>query len=131
MAGRGLSEALITGVYKKMKMEKVGELAFLAVVVIAVLAGLLGASSAWVTVLLVVLGLVVGFLNVSEKETTPFLIASIALVVAATATFSSIDSVITGLGTIIDNILNNVATFVAPAAVLVALKAVYTLASKK
>lgn len=114
-----------------MKMEKVGELAFLAVVVIAVLAGLLQASSAWVTVLLVVLGLVVGFLNVSEKETAPFLMASIALVVAATATFGPIDTVIPGLGSVIDAILNNVATFVAPAAVLVALKAVYALASKK
>ena len=124
-------QGLENGVYNKMKMEKVGELAFLAVVVIAVLAGLLQASTAWVTVLLVLLGLVVGFLNVSEKETAPFLIASIALVVAATATFSSIDTVIGGLGTIIDTILNNVATFVAPAAVLVALKAVYTLASKK
>lgn len=114
-----------------MKMEKVGELAFLAVVVIAVLAGLLQASSAWVTVLLVVLGLVVGLLNVSEKETAPFLIAAIALVVAGTASFSSIDSAITGLGSVIDAILNNISTFVAPAAVLVALKAVYTLASKK
>lgn len=114
-----------------MKMEKVGELAFLAVVVIAVLAGLLQATSAWVAVLLVVLGLVVGLLNVSEKETTPFLIASIALVAAATASFSPIDSVVAGLGSVIDAILKNIATFVAPAAVLVALKAVYALASKK
>ena len=114
-----------------MKMEKVGELAFLAVVVIAVLAGLLSATSAWVTVLLVVLGLIVGFLNVSEKETTPFLIASIALIAAGTATFGTIDTVIAGLGTVIDSILNNIATFVVPAAVLVSLKAVWALASKK
>ena len=126
-----MPETLNNGVYIKMKMEKVGELAFLAVVVIAVLAGLLSATSAWVTVLLVVLGLVVGLLNVSEKETTPFLIASIALIAAGTATFSTIDTVITGFGSVIDNVLNNIATFVVPAAVLVSLKAVYALASRK
>lgn len=119
------------GVLPKMKMEKVGELAFLACVVIAVLAGLVAATSPWVLVLLVVLGIVVGFLNVSEKETTPFLVASAALIIAGTASFGPIDSVVPGLGGALDNILNYIAVFVAPAAVLVALKAVYSLASKK
>jgi len=114
-----------------MKMEKVGELAFLACVVIAVLAGLVAATSPWVLVLLVVLGIVVGFLNVSEKETTPFLVASAALIIAGTASFGPIDSVVPGLGAALDSILNYIAVFVAPAAVLVALKAVYVLASKK
>jgi hypothetical protein len=114
-----------------MKMEKVGELAFLAVVVIAILAGLLNAGGGTITLLLVVLGLIVGFLNVSEKETTPFLIAAVALVVAGTANFGAIDQVVNPLGTIINSVLNNIATFVAPAAVLVALKAVYALASRK
>lgn len=114
-----------------MKMEKVGELAFLACVVIAVLAGLVAATSPWVLVLLVVLGLVVGFLNVSEKETTPFLVASAALIIAGTASFGPIDSVVPGLGSALNNILDYIAVFVAPAAVLVAMKAVYALASKK
>lgn len=117
-----------------MKMEKVGELAFLACVVIAILAGLVAGTAAtnpWILVLLVVLGLVVGFLNVSEKETTPFLVAAAALIIAGTASFSPIDSVVPGLGAALDNILNYIAVFVAPAAVLVALKAVYVLASKK
>ena len=110
-----------------------GEWAYLISIVIAVLAGLAApmATSAWVTVLLVVLGIVVGLLNITAKETQAFLIASIALIVASTAAFKSIDLVIMPLGTIIDAIVNNLAVFVAPAAIIVAIKAVASMASNK
>lgn len=114
----------------KMSTEKVGELAFLAGVVIAVLAALVTLDAAMlgnVTALLVVLGIVVGLLNVSEKETTPFLVAAIALVAAGTAGFGAVPTV----GGYLTGIVSNLATFVAPAAVIVAVKAVYALASKK
>jgi|YelNatPaOPRAMG01_1025707.scaffolds.fasta_scaffold347880_1 hypothetical protein len=116
-----------------MNKEKIGEYAFLISVVIAVLAGIAApwAASSWVSVLLVILGIVVGLLNISEKETTPFLIASIALVVASSAAFLALDKVISPIGTIIDSIVNNLAIFVAPAAVIVAVKAVVALASTK
>src|SRR3989344_3101123 len=114
-----------------MKTEKAGELAFLLCVIIAILAGI-GATAtgitvaalttvswiAWVVLLLVVLGVVVGLTTVTEKEITPFLIAAIALIVTATAVFSPIDSVIPMLGTLFDNIVKLVAVFVAPAAVI-------------
>lgn len=109
-------------------MEKIGELAFLACVVIAVIAGLVATdANGMILGVLVVLGLIVGFLNVSEKETTPFLISAAALIIASTAQFSTIPVA----GVYIQSILANIAAFVAPAAVLVALKAVYALASKK
>ncbi len=107
-----------------------GEWAYLISIVIAVLAGLAtatGWSSAWVTLLLVVLGVIVGLLNVTEKETQAFLIASIGLIVASTATFS----VIPYIGGVIQAIVENIAVFVAPAAVIVAVKAVASLASNK
>ncbi len=113
-----------------MTTEKLGELAFLASVVIAVLAGLVALDASMVgnvTALLVVLGIGVGLLNVSEKETTPFLVAAIALVVSGTVGFGAVPTV----GMYLDKIVGNIATFVAPAAVIVAVKAVYALASKK
>ena len=114
-----------------MKLEKVGEIAFFAMIIIAILAGLAGASGGAVSAVLVVLGIIVGLLNVTEKETTPFLIAAIVLIVAGTVGFAAIDEIALGVGTIIDTIVANIATFVAPAAIIVALKAVYALASRK
>src|SRR3989338_6789199 len=126
----------------KMKNTKTGEWAYLVSVVIAVLAGIgaaagFGASS-WVAVLLVILGAVVGLLNISEKETTSFLVATIALIVASLgATVSGLAgafsplNVVPGLGTLINAIVANIAIFAAPAAVIVAVKAVMNLASRK
>ncbi len=121
----------IVGVLK-MKTARLGELAFLAFVIIAILAGL--STSAYptgdygaVTGVLVVLGVIVGLLNVSEKETTPFLVAAIALLAAGTASFAAIPVA----GKVIDNILNFIGAFVAPAAVIVAIKAVHALGAKK
>ena len=115
-----------------MRTSRLGELAFLAFVIIAILAGL--ATSAYpsgdygiVTAVLVVLGVIVGLLNVSEKETTPFLVAAIALLAAGTVGFKPVPYA----GPVIDNILHFIGAFVAPAAVIVALKAVYVLGSRK
>lgn len=115
-----------------MDMEKVGEYAFLAGVIIAVLAGVAAgavvAYAAWITLALVVLGIIVGLLNVSEKETQPFLVAAIALMVTGTiAAFVSIDTVLPPLGSIVAGVVGQIAVFVAPAAVIVALKAVWDL----
>ena len=112
-----------------------GEWAFLAGVIIAVLAGLAATALdaltlAWLTVVLILLGIVVGLLNITEKQTTPFLIASIALMAGGIATFVGLDTINLGtfaLGTFVDGILRNIVAFVAPAAIIVALKSVYTL----
>jgi hypothetical protein len=125
-----------------MKSANAGEWAYLISVVIAVLAGIAAAAgfgaSSWVAVLLVVLGAVVGLLNISEKETTSFLVATVALVVASlganlagtAGTFTPLN-VIPGLGTLINAIVANIAIFAAPAAIIVAIKSIMNLASKK
>jgi hypothetical protein len=118
-----------------MNMEKVGEWAFLLGIVVAVLAGLAGSAvAAWIggiSLLLVVLGIIVGLLNISEKETTSFLVAVAALIVASLGSFAVLDTVVAPLGTIIDAIVGNIAVFAAPAAVIVAVKAIAALAGKK
>ena len=122
--------------------KKSGEYAYLLSLVIAVLAGIAATAnygtSGWVALLLVILGLVVGFLNITEKETNAFLVSSIALIVASlgasvtgsTGVFSALN-VIPGLGTLINAIVANIAIFVAPAAIVIAVKAVHSLAKNK
>ncbi len=127
-----------------MKAEKAGEYAFILCVIIAILAGIaataIGLSLvggavvgwlSWVILVLVILGVVVGLTTVTEKEITPFLVAVIALSITALGVFAPINNAIPLLGTLIDNIVKLIAAFVAPAAIILSVKAIYALASKK
>lgn len=107
--------------------DKIGEYAFIAGVLIAVIAALGGLSHGTAVLALVILGVIVGLLNIVVSETTPFLVASIALLAAGGAELSAIPRV----GLILEAVLTNIGAFVAPAAVIVALKAIYALASSK
>lgn len=114
-----------------MPYEKIGGWAFILGVLIAVLAGLasgaLDATAAgYVTLALVILGVVVGFLNIGDKEVNDFLLAAVAVVLIGTANLTAIPVI----GTYLALMVLNVAAFVAPAALVVALKAIYNLASK-
>ena len=123
------------------QMEKAGEYAFMAFVIIAIIAGIVVGAlpdyrpptntdiDGWVTFILVILGIIVGFTTVTEKETQPFLIAAIALAVAnAAEPFAALNMVLDPLGYIADYIVKYIAVFVIPAAVILAIKAVYALA---
>ncbi|MBW2992226.1 hypothetical protein KY345_03350 [Candidatus Woesearchaeota archaeon] len=107
---------------------KIGHYSFLAGIALAIIAGI-GADLIAVnivTMILVILGLIVGFLNVTAKETTEFLIATVALMLAGSANLA----IIPAIGGYLQAILANIVVFVAPAALIVALKAVKALASK-
>ncbi|MBW2973515.1 hypothetical protein KY346_03930 [Candidatus Woesearchaeota archaeon] len=104
---------------------KIGHWAFIVGIIIAIIAGLVPAwQTPTITWVLVILGLVVGLLNITAKETIEFLVAAIALLVIGSA------GAIPALGTIILSILANIVAFVAPAALVVALKSIYSLAQK-
>ncbi|MBL7206525.1 MAG: hypothetical protein ISS36_02920 [Candidatus Aenigmarchaeota archaeon] len=114
-----------------MTNEKIGEYAFILGVIIAVVAGLAAgvldpSTAGYVTLALVILGLVVGILNVGDKNLTEFLIASIALIAVGTANLSAIPVI----GSYLASMVLNIAAFVAPAALVVGLKVVYNLAAK-
>ncbi len=110
-----------------MDPDKLGAWSFIAGAVIAVFASLLSFDTPSLTAALVILGFLVGFLNISDKDTTHFLVAAIALIAAGNANVNAIPVV----GTILQNMLRNIGIFVAPAAAIVALKAVYEIASGK
>lgn len=117
--------------------EKLGKYVFMLCIMIAVVAGaasvFVSFSTAWVALVLVVLGLFVGFTAVTEKEaTTPFLLAAIALTVASSGGwFLIINDAVANLGTFINGTLYNIAYFVAPATIILATKMIYGLANKK
>ena len=116
-------------------MEKqIGNYSFIIGVIIAVVLGLaaprLGAAADWLWSLLIVLGLVVGFLNVSGKETKEFLWVTVALVVVAFAGSAQVNSweKVQWIGTFLKGIFDSILAFVVPASVVVALKEVWELA---
>lgn len=110
-------------------VNKIGKWAFLAGVLIAIFTGLLYYQSAlsW-NIIIIALGLVVGFLNIQEKEAQKFLIATVALLVIGTVSVNSLFASGSFAGQI-QAILNNFISFVSAAALVVALKTVISLGS--
>jgi hypothetical protein len=102
-----------------------GSWAFLIGVILAVVLGLGfvgGLTGTWLLVL-VVIGLIVGLLNIADREVKPFLLSGIVLIIATSMGQSVIGSV-QYLGGVLDALL---AIFV-PAVIIVAIKHVFTLA---
>jgi len=135
----------------KMEMEEIAKWAYILFLVIAIIAGLavgimaFGAHpdgfsdpsvadmNGWVILIMLILGIIIGFTSITTKEVTPFLIATIALMVA-------------GAGAVWDPLLkieilqvfyyialamtNYIAAFAAPAAVIIAIKSVLAMAKE-
>ena len=100
---------------------KLGEWAFTIGVVVAILLGFFpNLDSQGVSTLFLLLGLIVGIVNITKKETSGFLLASIALLVVGTGGLQDVP----GLGSYFSQIFYNITSFVAPAVVIVALKTV-------
>jgi hypothetical protein len=106
----------------------IGFIAFVLGLVIAIIAGALGWQYDWVILVLVLLGIIIGALNISSKEMIPLLLATIALIVVG-GVFAPIKTL--GIGSILDGILSLVATLMAPAAVIVAIKALWAVGFPK
>jgi len=96
-----------------------GHWALIIGMILAVIAGFTVIPS--LPIVLFILGLIVGFLNIKERESTPFLVAVIALLLIGVA----------GLqlgGAVVASILNNFIAFMAAAGLVVALKQVLAVA---
>lgn len=115
--------------------ERIGKYAFIIGVVIAVLLGLaipgLAGATPLLTSLLVVLGLVVGFMNVHGKATKDFLlIATILVLVSYASSAGAILGSVQIIGKYLQGIFSSIMAFVVPAVLVVGLKAVYAMAKK-
>ena len=86
----------------------------------------------WVLVIMLILGIIIGLTSITTKEVMPFLIATVALVVAASANvWSPLSQIHALLDFWATGILNYIVAFAAPAAVIIAIKEVLTMAKQK
>lgn len=105
----------------KPDLKIIGYWAFIGGLIVAVLAGFVEVPA--LPLVLFVLGLIVGFLNITEKESTPFLVAVIALLLVGVSGLQ-----LGKLTAITVPILENFIAFVAAAGLVVAIKQVIVLA---
>ena len=115
----------------KMKMNwnlggTIGHWVFLLGIFLAIVLGVVYPDQSVVASILVLLGIIVGLLNITANEVNSFLLAAVALIVSAKSF-----ELLPLIGTVIENILKYIVIFVAPAAVIVALIAVWKLASTR
>ena len=105
--------------------DMVGKWAFIVGLIISIIAGIVNigtAGLAW----LVVLGIIVGFINVTSKEVTGFLLATIALMMVG-----SVGLNLPTIGSFMTSIVTAFISFVAGAAFIVAIKEIFTITSSK
>jgi hypothetical protein len=107
----------------------IGLLAFLGGIILAIVGGAVSQDNGGIVLALVIMGILVGVLNVTAKEVLPLLIAAIALIVVGNTTaFQPLDDLGGEAGTKINQMVAYLATFMAPAAVISAFRAVLALA---
>jgi len=116
-------------------LERVGIASFLVGALISILSGISEFQEPiqhYIIAVLGILGVVVGFLNINDKEITSFLISVVALIIA----FSTLKTVLVtinffGIGDFFSRMISNLIVFMSPAAVVVALKELYSVAAQK
>jgi len=112
--------------------QKIGQYSFIVGIIIAVVLGLslpaLAEATPWLVSLLVVLGLIVGFMNVAGKETKEFLVVGIVLVLLSYVGAGATLGGIMYIGSYLQGIFQGILAFIIPAIVIVALKELWRLA---
>jgi len=130
--------------------EEIAEYAFMAFAIIAIVAGLaigymaydanlhwlddsVADANGYVTLIMLILGIIVGLISVTAREVRPFLIAAIALMVAGVgldvwAPLVKIHELLYYWSTAI---LSYIVAFAAPAAVIIAVKSVWAITREK
>ena len=134
--------------WSKMEMEEIARWAYIAFLVIAIVMGLaigymaydnrttggwndpdVSDYDGWITLIMLILGIIIGITSITAKEVTPFLIATIALIVAAAANvWNPLGNIHELLFYWADGILRYIVAFAAPAAVIISIKSVLAMA---
>jgi len=112
-----------------MEWEKIGAIAFYVGLVLAVIIAIVsvGQVASWAVIVLGILGVIVGLLNVTDKETVPFLVATIGFLVSFGALSTLISTLALGWGGV-QTFFTLLQVFIAPAAAIVAIKTLYEVA---
>ncbi len=109
----------------------VGKIAFFVGVFLAILFAIIDYKRLTLKpgLTLIFIGIIIGIVNIRLKERESFLIAAIALFLIRTANLQFI--VWYNIGNYISSIINNLVILIAPAALVVALESIYSLASER
>jgi len=110
----------------------VGKVAFVVGVLFAIFGGIWGGKAAptndVVIAVLLIAGILIGFLNITAKETWVVLMATVGLLILAiwanTSAFQPVLHLSQGLGENLIGVLDAFALLMAPAAIIIAVKAV-------
>jgi hypothetical protein len=106
----------------------IGMVAFFSGMILAAVAGIFWKNTAGISLALVILGIVVGILNISDREVMPFLVSAIALVVVGSGSFTVLNDIVDGFGTVLNGIVGYIATFMVPAAIINAIRSMWRFA---
>lgn len=109
------------------KVLEIGPYAFMAGIAVSAVAGFMWPHNASATLLVAILGVLVGMLNIKDKEVPGFLFASIALMVSA-GSLGTVFGQFPVLTTAAPAFFSYIATFAAPAAGIVSFKQLWMLA---
>ncbi|HRT02701.1 MAG TPA: hypothetical protein P5513_02030 [Candidatus Diapherotrites archaeon] len=111
-----------------MNLQKIGAFAFLVGVLMSIIFGLIPGISElqWIYILLIILGIVVGILNISDKNLSLFLLAVLTFIATSTSL-----NMLPIIGTVIRNINTNLLHFLCPAALVVSVIAIIRVANAK
>ena len=108
------------------KQNIIGGWAFLVGVILAIIIGAgVVSASAGLTLVLVIIGIVVGLLNISGEEVSSFLLSGAVLIIASSLGNNELGSV-----RILGGILSALLSIFVPATIIVAIKNVFTLAKR-
>ena len=108
-----------------MDKKKIGKWAFIVGLIIAILAGFFAIPQ--VALVLFILGIIVGFMNIGDKETDKYLIAIVALTVLGVASIQVLGVLGTAVGGFLNTILANFIAFVGASALVVSVKSIIEL----
>jgi uncharacterized membrane protein len=114
-----------------MKMDirqKIGFIAAMVGLALAIIAGIFSQFNGIVILVLVILGVIYGALSVNTREIMLVLVAAVALIVVSTAGFDPLNDVFQGLGDAVNWIVTYMGRLAAPAAVIAAVRALFDIA---
>ncbi len=107
--------------------KSLGAWAFLIGIILAVGLGIFsqGSIANWAAFTLAAIGIIVGFLNVTDKEVTPFLMAGVSLLLASYFGGQAMSALPLAKG-----VMDAINILFAPATIIVALKSVFAMAKE-
>ena len=103
----------------------IGGWAFLIGVILAVILGLTGNIRDQMTLVLIIIGLIVGLLNVAATEATPFLMSGAVLVIVSSLGQNVVQSV-----ALLNAVLQALLLIFVPATIIVAIRNVFSIAKR-